>query len=103
MNYLSLSPLAREDLDEIRDYVAIRQHRPEAAGRLIETFYETFRLLASQPLMGEARLDLADLVHDIRSVSVGSYVIYFQPHYGGVRIGRVIHGARDVRAAFLRE
>ena len=101
MNRYTISPLARNDLDAIWDYIAIENDRPNAAHRLIERLFETFALLARQPLTGQFREDLADLVENMRSFSVGSYVIYYQPTRTGVRIGRVIHGARDVRAVLL--
>jgi toxin ParE1/3/4 len=103
MSRFTLSRLARGDLEAIWDYIGIANDRPDAAHRLIERLYEAFRFLSSQPLSGEARKDLADLVPDIRSFSVSSYVIYYQPTAGGVRIGRVIHAARDVRALFLHQ
>lgn len=49
------------------------------------------------PFAGQYREDLADLLKDIRSFSVGRYVVYHQPIKDGIRIGRVIHGARYVR------
>lgn len=58
---------------------------------------DRFRLLASQPMSGQARNDLQP---DLRCVTVGSYVIFFEPLSDGVRILRVIHGARDVGAVY---
>jgi len=97
MSRFRLAPLARRDLDALWDYIGIEKDSPAAAFRLVETLYEKFELLAANPLMGQYREDLADLIKDIRSFSVGNYVIYYQPAPNGVRIGRVIHGARDVR------
>jgi len=99
MSRFRLAPLARHDLDALWNYIGIEKDSPTAASRLLETLYDKFRLLAANPLMGQYREDLADLVKDIRSFSVGNYVIYYQPALDGVRIGRVIHGARDVRTA----
>jgi toxin ParE1/3/4 len=87
------------DLDAIWGYVGIENRNPDAADWLLETLREKFALLASYPFIGEARPDLADLIPNVRSFSVGDYVIYYQPQPGGVRIGRVLHGARDVRTA----
>lgn len=100
MSRYALAPLARDDLDAIWDYIGIENDRPAAAVRLLETLHEKFALLATQPLLGQHREDLADLVKDIRSFSVGSFVIYYHPTRDGVRIGRVLHGARDARALF---
>jgi toxin ParE1/3/4 len=87
-------------LEAVWEYIGVEKDRPDAAHRVIERLYEAFHFLGSQPLSGEARQDLADLVPGVRSFSVGSYVIYYHPTSEGVRVGRVIHGARDVRALF---
>jgi toxin ParE1/3/4 len=103
MSRFTLSPLAQTDLDAIWEYIGIQNDHPDAAHRLIERLFETFRFLASEPAKGEARQDLEDLVPGVRSFSVGNYVIYFQPTRQGIRIGRVLHGARDARTLFSRE
>lgn len=103
MSRYLLSTLARNDLDAIWDYIGIENDRPLAAHRLIEALVHRFELLGREPLIGQAREDLADLVKDVRSFSVRSYVIYYQPVAEGVRIARVLHGARDARAVFAAQ
>ena len=99
MSRYRLSALARSDLDAIWDYIGVEHDRPLAAHRLIEALFDRFAMLGRQPLAGEAREDLADVATGVRSFSLGNYVIYYQPVADGVRISRVLHGARDARAA----
>jgi toxin ParE1/3/4 len=103
MSRYRLSPLARGDLDAIWDYIGVEHDRPAAAHRLVEALFERFAMLARHPLAGQARADLADVAKDVRSFSLGNYVIYYQPVSDGVRIARVLHGARDARAALGSE
>jgi len=91
MSRFSIARPARQDLKEIHRYVA--RDKPGAARRLRQTLEGTFRLLARNPMIGEARPDLGD---DVRMFSVGSYVIFFRPAKSGIVIVRVIHGARNV-------
>ncbi len=56
-------------------------------------------MLARHPQMGELRPDLRD---DLRSFSVGNYVVFFRQQMDFVEIVRVIHGARDASAVFGR-
>jgi plasmid stabilization system protein ParE len=49
------------------------------------------------PELGEKRDDLRS---NLRSFSVGNYVIFYFPDAHGVRIVRVIHGARNITALF---
>ena len=81
---------AREFRSRLHTHLRLRTTIRAAATRLISEFKKRFRLLASQPLMGERRPDLAA---DLRSFSVGSYVILYRPTQGGIEIARVIHGA----------
>jgi toxin ParE1/3/4 len=86
---------ARLDLLEIWLYIA-KDNAP-AADRLLDRIDRTCRSLAQQPLMGQARPELA---LDLRSFSVGNYVIYFRPLSDGIEVQRVLSGARDVDALF---
>ena len=95
MTVYTVAPLAQGDLDHIWDYVA--QDSPPAADRLIEAFQERFSLLARQPFLGELRPELRP---NLRSFSVGHYVIYYQVLGDRVQIARVLHGSRDVRVVF---
>lgn len=53
-------------------------------------FKQTFHLLGSQPLMGQSREDLAA---NLRSFSVGNYVILYRPAQSGIKVARVLHAA----------
>lgn len=92
-----VSPLALEDLTAIRDYVA--QDRPVAAANLLGQFEEAFQFLAANPLMGEIRPEFRS--GQFRSFSTGSYVIYYTSSARGIRVARVVHGARDTRSIRL--
>ncbi|MEX2138870.1 MAG: type II toxin-antitoxin system RelE/ParE family toxin [Pirellulales bacterium] len=86
---------AERDLDCIWDNIA--KDNPTAANGVLRRIFSTCELLASQPLMGEARPELG---RDLRSLSVVSYVIFFRPHVDGIGVARVLHGAQDVDAQF---
>ncbi len=87
------SPLADADLHEIAEHIAA--DNPSAAYDWLIALEDLFRLLASQPLIGESyqsrRWGL------LRRFCHGSYVIYYRPITEGVDILRVVHGARDDR------
>jgi toxin ParE1/3/4 len=99
MHRYTIARQAQSDLDGIWDHIAIESGHPAAADRLLDEFLEKFALLGSHPFIGARRPDLDDLIQGVRCFSVRNYVIFYQPRSGGVRIGRVLHGARDVRSA----
>jgi toxin ParE1/3/4 len=92
---LLISNDAGADLDLIADFIACES--PTAATRIMRRLIDRFKLLSSTPLSGQVRNDLRP---GLRCVTIGNYVIYFEPISDGVRILRVIHGARDIGAAF---
>ena len=69
----------------------------DQADRWVNKLDEKFRLIATQPLMGRAREELAA---DLRSFPFGRYVIFYAPVDEGIDVVRVLHSARDVDAAF---
>ena len=68
-----------------------------AADRWVDQIDEKLLLLASQPMMGRAREELES---GLRSFPFGRYVVFYMPIDGGIDIVRVLHGARDIDAAF---
>ena len=95
MSRFRISREARTDLEEIWAFVA--RDNPSAADALIDAFHARFRLLATRPLMGQARDELGE---GLRSFSVGNYVVVFRAANGGIRIVRIIHAARNIEDLF---
>lgn len=96
MSRIVWSAAARNDLDEIWLYVA--QDNLETADTLVDRLTEIARPLADFPQMGVARTELAD---GLRSLTVGSYVLFYSAQRATIRIERVLHGRRDITAALF--
>jgi toxin ParE1/3/4 len=95
MSRVIRSPRSRLDLLEIGQHIS--QENPAAADRMLLRIDEKLQLLAENPLMGESRPELPG---NVRSVSVGMYVILFRPLEDGIQLVRVVHGARDIDSLF---
>jgi toxin ParE1/3/4 len=95
MNPYRVSDEARADLDEIWLYIAL--DNPDAADQLIRAIVSRFPMLASMPLVGRQREELAPR---LRSFPVRHYVIFYRPMAHGVEIVRVLNGARDLPPLF---
>ena len=87
--------LAETDILEIWDYIA--DDSLGAADRWVDHLDEQFRVLATQPMMGRARDELAP---GVRSFPFGRYVVFYVPLDDGIDVVRVLHGARDIDAVF---
>jgi toxin ParE1/3/4 len=92
---LNVSREARTDLVEIFLYIA--KDNVGAARRMHSRIDATLRTIASQPGIGRAR---GELIPGIRSLASGNYVVYYREVKGGVRILRILHGARDIQQLF---
>ena len=91
-------PLAEADILEIWDYIADDSFA--VADGWVDRLDEQFRVLATQPLMGRARDELAT---GVRSFPFGRYVVFYVPLDDGIDVVRVLHGARDIVAVFNPE
>ncbi len=91
-----LRPEADLDLEEIRRHIA--EENPAAALRLLQQFRDTFRRLADFPMMGTARPELGS---ELRSLTVGNYLIFYRPVSDGADISRVLHGSRDIGSDYF--
>lgn len=91
------TPRARADLLDIWDYIA--EDNEPAADRLIERIARSFEMLVDQPFAGRGRPELP--FPNLRSLSVGNYVVFYVPSDEAITIIRVLEGHRDIVAAFL--
>ena len=87
-------PLAAADILEIWDYIA--EDSLDEADLWVDRLDEKLGLLATQPLMGRARNELAA---GLRSFPFGRYVIFYVPLADGIDVVRVLHSSRDVDLA----
>jgi toxin ParE1/3/4 len=87
------TPQTEIDLMSIYNFIADDSLR--AAEAWLARVEATFDMLAETPMAGRARNDLGT---NVRSFSVGNYVIFYRPIADGVEVVRVIHGRRDIDA-----
>ena len=97
MAVIVLQPRAKADLSDIWQFIA--EDSDDQADAFIDLIDQKFQLLAQQSGLGRRREELAE---GLRSFPVGRYVIFYLPIPGGVQIVRVLHGARDIEAAFTK-
>jgi len=88
-------PLAEVDILEIWEYIA--EDNVVEADRWVDRLDQKLSLWATQPLMGRARDELSP---NVRSLTFGRYVVFFEPLPDGIEVVRVLHGSRDIDAAF---
>ncbi len=86
-----LSRRAETDLVEITDFIAL--DNAERASKFEDELLEHARTIAQVPL---GYIERPELKKGIRSCSHGAYIIFFTIDNQGVRIERILHGARGL-------
>lgn len=93
MNTVLYARSAQTDLLEAWVYIA--DEDLNAADRVLDTIEAEAAILATQPLMGRARPELAT---GIRSWPTSTpYVLFYRADPDGITVVRVLHHARDIR------
>ena len=91
-----LTPPARQDVRELRDWLAeVAGH--ERARRFVDRLLRHCEQLAATPQAGRVRAEFGE---GVRSTVVSPYVIFYEPRSYGMRILRIIHGNRDIDRAW---
>ena len=87
MPRLRYSAQSKDDLKQIARFIA--NDKPVAARKWISKLREKCRLASQHPEIGDDRPEMGE---GIRSIYLGSYVIFFRSANGFVEIARVIRG-----------
>jgi len=82
--------LARSDLKEIRDFIAL--NKPSVASLYMAMLKQKCELLANSPGLGTQRDEYCGL----HKFPVDSYLIFYRPSQTGIDVIRVLHGSRDI-------
>jgi toxin ParE1/3/4 len=94
-----LAPCVESELWTIWKFIA--QDNPDAAMRVIEAAYETFKNLAVTPGLGRPHKFRNTKLKAVRSWRVSgfdNYLIFYRPVPEGIEVLHVYHGARDIEA-----
>ena len=88
---------SRSQLDLDLIWLHIAEQSINTADRLINTINAECRRLLSQPNIGE---NCEQFSPNLRRISCGAYMIYYQMRSHDLEIVRILHGARDTESLF---
>ena len=94
MAKVQISPLAQQDLLNIRQYIETELANPAAARRTVERMLKAIRQLEQFPLSG-APLQYNGADTGYRYVTSGNYVAFYIGTRSTVQVVRVLYGRRD--------
>ena len=86
---------ARQDLDDIWDYIVEELANVSAAAKTVDQIMERIDPLADFPEMGPPLSSIADTEKDYRFLVSGNHLIFYRLRGSDVYIDRVLYGRRD--------
>lgn len=98
MNLLPIVRNARAEDDLIAIWLHIARDSEAAADRLFDRIERRWQQLATYPLSGASRDDIAP---GIRHLVVGNYLTLYRVGSDAIEILRVLHGHRNIEAGEL--
>ena len=94
-----LTEVAREDLRAITYYIALDNEK--AAERVYKSVLSTCEQAAEMPGLGRHPDFIADSnIFYMNVKKFSQYLIFFKKYADGIRVLRIIHGARDLPDIF---
>jgi len=100
---LNISPLAKKDLNEIREYITEELQNQTAAKNVLTRITKKLRSLTEFPGMGAPLSSVADVETDYRFLVCGNYTAFYRYDKEAVYIARVLYGRRDFMKVLFGE
>lgn len=96
MSHIELSLASQDDRRQITGYT-VRRFGVTQARRLRNAFEQALRRLAESPELGKSQPEIDPPGRSFRYfVLLRTFIIVYEPVEDGIRVARLIHGARDL-------
>jgi len=95
MYKLKISPEAKDDLAEIKDYISKELCNPQAAINLVSEITKKIRGLTEYPVIGSTLSSVLDIQTDYHFLVCDNYLIFYRYEDGIVFVSRILYGRRN--------
>lgn len=95
MNRVVVSPLAKNDLQDIRKYISSELENPLAAEKTLAQIIRRISELESFSNIGASLSSITKIETDYRYLVSGSYIIFYRSKEKTVYVDRILFGKRD--------
>lgn len=95
MPKIRVTPVALNDLKEIKEYIADELSNPIAANNVIKRIIDDYSLLEVSPHMGTPLSSKIHIKTDFRFLLSGNYLVFYKADKNYISIYRILHGRRD--------
>ena len=95
MNKLRITPAAASDLAEIKAYISLELHNPQAAQRIVKSLTHDLRHLQQNPHLGFSVSAKTGRETDLRALLSGNYFLFYRVEIEAVQVARSLDGRQD--------
>lgn len=95
MNKLRITPAAASDLAEIKAYISLELHNPQAAQRIVKSITHDLRHLQQHPYLGFSVSAKIGRETDLRALFSGNYFLFYRVETEAVQVARILDGRQD--------
>lgn len=95
MNKLRITPAAASDLAEIKAYISLELHNPQAAQRIVKSITHDLRHLQQNPHLGFSVSTKTGRETDLRALLSGNYFLFYRVEIEAVQVARILDGRQD--------
>ena len=95
MNKLCITPAAASDLAEIKAYISLELHNPQAAQRIVRSITHDLRHLQQNTYLGFSVSAKIGRETDLRALLNGSYFLFYRVETEAVQVARILDGRQD--------
>lgn len=95
MNKLRITPATAGDLAEIKAYISLELHNPQAAQRIVKSITHDLRHLQQNPHLGFSVSAKTARETDLRALLSGNYFLFYRVEIEAVQVARILDGRQD--------
>lgn len=98
---INYAPLAIQDLQDIRDYIASDLSSLSSANKVVEGILDRVDLLEDFPEQGTPLSAICPIKIDYRFVASGNYMVFYRVVAGDVYVDRILYSKSNYLAKLL--
>lgn len=95
MYKIKISPEAKNDLADIKNYISKELCNPQAAINLVSKIIKKINILSGHPGIGSPLYTVLDIQTDYRFLICENYLIFYRYEEDTVFVSRILYGRRN--------
>lgn len=95
MYKLKISPQAKTDLAEIKEYISNELFNPQAAVKLVSNITKRIHSLTEYPAIGVQLSSVIGIQTDYRFIVCNNYLVFYRSEDYNIYVSRILYSKRD--------